>query len=121
MSLISVKDFATKYSVNSSTIYYMVNNKIVKAVKKKTKYGKKVVFNEEVMLAECKFRMIIETTEEDLLSIIKSRQPTAEGHLPEVIENEVPIEELPVTEPESDTDKIEINIQLDPSELEQEN
>ena len=59
MSLISVKDFSVKYNVPTSTLYYMVNNGIIPLRIKKTKYGKRKVFNEDAMLQDCKLRGIV--------------------------------------------------------------
>ena len=74
MKFISVTEFIEKYgsadsSITSSTIYYLVQNKIVKSVRKKTKYGHRKVFDEERMLKECKYRHVISWPDDELLAV----------------------------------------------------
>lgn len=54
----TVKEFSEKYDVPTSTLYYLVNNGIVKLRNTSTKYGKRKKFKEQDMLSELERRLI---------------------------------------------------------------
>ena len=58
MAKTTVADFSKKFNVPTSTLYYYINNDIVKMRMEKTKYGKRKTFNEEEMLKTLDERII---------------------------------------------------------------
>ena len=110
MALISVKDFSVKYNVPTSTLYYMVNNGIIPLRSKKTKYGKKKVFNEDAMLQDCKLRGIVPP------DVVEAISPDAS------ITEEAIVVEVPTGEEEQSASveviAVPVNL-IDPSEIEE--
>ncbi len=65
---VSVSEFKKKYDVPSSTVYDILNKKIVRQRLVTTKYGKRKKFNEDEMVKILRDRMILAYEEEPISS-----------------------------------------------------
>jgi predicted transcriptional regulator len=65
---VSVSEFKKKYDVPSSTVYDILNKKIVRQRLVTTKYGKRKKFNEDEMVKTLRDRMILADEPEPISS-----------------------------------------------------